>query len=243
MPFIGSHDCEHVGVYVNELIDGERIVLTEKIHGSQFILAHDYNTNDTIVSSKGLLKSGLTIEDSDENTYWIAAKNDNIVGKIRNNMWEMFNTMALGGNLGGVVQVFGEVIPIQDGYSYGQDKPTTRIFDIRIQGMSIPYDKVPEDFKKIWVPIVFDGNIVLDKKEIILFSDPERGIHKTRIDFILPKDIVDMCKGNELVSGKSLHIREGIVLRPYIDRNAKDGTKLRLKIINPAYKETGEEIN
>jgi hypothetical protein len=45
------------------------------------------------------------------------------------------------------------------------------------------------------------------------------------------------------VSGKELHIREGVVLRPYIDRDAKDGTKLRLKIINPAYKETGEEIN
>jgi RNA ligase (TIGR02306 family) len=24
MPFVGSHDCEHVGVYVNDLIDGER---------------------------------------------------------------------------------------------------------------------------------------------------------------------------------------------------------------------------
>jgi hypothetical protein len=52
-----------------------------------------------------------------------------------------------------------------------------------------------------------------------------------------------LCKGNELVSGKQIHIREGVVLRPYIDRNAVDGTKLRLKIINPAYRETGEEIN
>ena len=71
----------------------------------------------------------------------------------------------------------------------------------------------------------------------------ERGIHKTRIDYILPKNIVDLCKGNELVSGREVHIREGVVLRPYIDRTAVDGTKLRLKIINPAYKETGEEIN
>jgi hypothetical protein len=47
----------------------------------------------------------------------------------------------------------------------------------------------------------------------------------------------------EQVSGKQHHIREGVVLRPYIDRDAKDGTKLRLKIINPKYRETGEEIN
>lgn len=33
MPFIGNHDCEHVGVYVNDLIDGERVVITEKVHG------------------------------------------------------------------------------------------------------------------------------------------------------------------------------------------------------------------
>jgi len=33
MPFVGHHDCEHAGVYVNELIDGERVVITEKVHG------------------------------------------------------------------------------------------------------------------------------------------------------------------------------------------------------------------
>ncbi len=231
MPFIGNHDCEHANVYVNELVDGERVVITEKVHGSQFILAHNVDTNDTIVSSKGLLKNGLTIEESDENSYWLAAKNDDIVNKIRSNWTE------------GVVQIFGEVIPVQGGYSYGQNKPTASLFDIRVNGESIPYDMVPEVFKEKWVPIVFDGNIVLDKKEVVIYSDPEKGIHKTRTDFILPKNIVDLCKGNELVSGKEVHIREGVVLRPYIDRNATDGTKLRLKIINPAYKETGEEIN
>jgi RNA ligase (TIGR02306 family) len=33
MPYIGSHDCEHANVYVNDLIDGERVVVTEKVHG------------------------------------------------------------------------------------------------------------------------------------------------------------------------------------------------------------------
>lgn len=231
MPFVGSHDCEHVGVYVNELVDGERVVITEKVHGSQFILAHNVLENETIVSSKGLLKSGLTIEKSDENTYWIAANNDKVVEKIR----DSFDA--------GIVQVFGEVIPVQSGYSYGQTKPTVRIFDIRVDGESIPYDMVPDVFKSLWVPIVFDGNLTLDKKEVVIYSDPEKGIHKTKLDFLLPKSIVDLCKGKELVSGKECHIREGVVLRPYVDRNAIDGTKLRLKIINPAYKESGEEFN
>ena len=231
MPFVGNHDCEHVGVYVNDLIDGERVVITEKVHGSQFILAHNVLENETIVSSKGLLKSGLTIEVSDENTYWIAAQNDNVVEKIRESFTD------------GVIQVFGEVVPVRSGYSYGQTKPTVRLFDIRVNGESIPYDMVPDVFKPLWVPVVFDGTLTLDKKEVVIYSDPERGINKTKTDFLLPKSIVDLCKGNELVSGREVHIREGVVLRPYVDRVAKDGTKLRLKIINPAYKETGEEIN
>jgi len=243
MPFVGSHDCEHIGIYANELIDGERVVITEKIHGSQFILAHDYTANETLVSSKGLLKSGFTIEESDENAYWMAAKNDSIIELIRSNMSEMFNTMALGGNLGGVVQVFGEVIPVQDGYSYGQTKATTRLFDIRVNGVSIPYDMVPDAFKKLWVPVVFDGILNLDKKEVVIYSDPEKGIHKTKINFTLPKWIQALSESKERVSGKELHWAEGLVIRPYVDRNAKDGTKLRLKVISKFYKETGEEFN
>lgn len=231
MPYIGFHDCEQANVYVNDLINGERVILTEKVHGSQFILAHNLETGETIVSSKGMLKSGLVIEESDSNTYWIATKNDDIVGRITRNFAE------------GIIQVFAEVIPVQKGYSYGQSKPTVRIFDVRVNGVSIPHDKVPTELNQIWVPIVYDGNINLIEKEVVLFEDVDKNIRKTRIDYILPKEITELCKGMELVSGREHHIREGVVLRPYIDRDAKDGTKLRLKIINPAYKETGEEIN
>jgi RNA ligase (TIGR02306 family) len=231
MPFIGSHDCEHANVYVNDLIDGERVVITEKLHGSQFILAHNIDTNETIVSSKGLLKSGLTIEESDTNSYWIAAKNDGIVDKIRSNFES------------GVVQIFGEVIPVQSGYTYGQTKPTSRLFDIRHNGESIPYDMVADDFKSVWVPVVFDGTLNLDKKEVVIYSDPDKGIHKTKIDFILPKSIQEFAEVKERVSGKELHWSEGVVIRPYIDRKAIDGTQLRLKIISRFYRETGEEIN
>ena len=232
MPFIGHHDCEHAGVYVNELIDGERVIITSKIHGSQFILAHNIETGETIVSSKGQLKKGLVLEDAEGNSYWEAAKNDNIVNKIKSN-WS--------GN--GIVQIFGEIIPIQSGYSYGQTKITSRIFDIRFNGDSIPYDVVPDDFKSIWVPVVFDGHLFLDKKEVIIYSDPEKGIHKTKIDFLLPKFIQELTEVKERISGKELHWEEGVVIRPYIDRKATDGTPLRLKVISKHYRETGEEIN
>lgn len=231
MNFIGSHDCEHVNVYVKDLVKGERVVISEKVHGSQFILGHDVDNDETIVSSKGMLKSGLSIDESEHNTYWKASKNDDLVNLIKNNFES------------GVVQVFGEVIPVQKGYDYGQVEPTVRLFDLRLNGESIPYDKLSDDFTRIWVPIIYDGTLDLEEKEVVLYEDKDKGIRKVRVDNILPKDVIKLCKGKEMVSGKQLHIREGVVLRPYIDRNANDGTKLRLKIINPAYKESGEEIN
>ena len=231
MPLIGYHDCEHAGVYVNDLFDGERVVISSKIHGSQFILAHNLETGETIVSSKGQLKKGLVLEDTEGNAYWTAAKNDKLIDKIKN-IWTQ-----------GVVQIFGKLIPVQKGYSYGQTKPTVRIFDIRVNGVSLPYDKVPANFADLWVPIVFDGELFLDKKEVVIYSNPEKGIHKTKIDYILPKFIQDLADVKERISGKELHWEEGIVIRPYIDRNASDGTPLRLKVLSKHYHETGDEIS
>jgi len=231
MPFVGSHDCEHAGVYVNELIDGERVVMTSKIHGSQVIYALNLDNDEEIISSKGLLKKGLTIEESDENSYWIAAKNTSLKELIKANFKN------------GVVQIFGEVVPIQSGFTYGHKNPHILIFDIRFNGESIPYDLVPKDFNKLWVPVLYDGVLVLDKKEIVIFSDVSKNINKTRIDYLLPNWIQKLSEGKERVSGKELHIEEGLVIRPYIDRRAKDGTPLRLKVISKFYKENGEEIN
>ncbi len=231
MPFIGHHDCEQVGVYVNELIQGEDVIILEKIHGSQNILAHDVENNKTIVSSKGLLKSGLVIDESDTNFYWIAARNENLVGRIRN-CWTT-----------GIIQIFSEIIPIQKGYDYGQIKPTLRIFDIRHNGISIPYNDIPDAFKDIWAPLIYNGPINLIEKEIVIYENVDAGIRKTKIEYILPSEIIEMSKGMEMVSGTQKHIREGVVIRPLIDRDAKDGTKLRLKLINPAYKESGDEFN
>jgi hypothetical protein len=225
MPFIGSHDCEQAGVYTNELIDGERIVITEKIHGSQLIYACNVDNDEELVSSKGLLKSQLKIEESPDNTYWKAVRNDKLFDMVK----ASFDS--------GVVQIFGEVIPVQKGYNYGQVEPTVRLFDIRHDGVSIPYDQVADCFKAIWVPVIYDGPVNL------IVKATEYPIGFVKEDKLLPKEIVDLCQGNELVSGKEVHIREGVVLRPYIDRLARDRTKLRLKIINPKYKETGEEFN
>ena len=93
------------------------------------------------------------------------------------------------------------------------------MFDVRVAGRSYEFDgSIPAYFMELWVPIVYIGR----------FGDA---------------DLKSLCKGNEMVSGKELHIREGVVVRPVVMRFAEDGTRLFLKVINPAYKETGEEFN
>jgi len=170
----------------------------------------------------------MCLLESINNTYWRAAINCGIreimerIAQVDRDLGIAFKTM----------QFFGEVIPVQGGnWTYGADpnKPTVRLFDFRVDGKSLPKAAVLEYADRssvrvnhLWVPEVASG----------LASE------------ILPR-LPELCKGNELVSGNSLHIREGIVVRPKFDRYASDGTRLMVKVINPAYakKETGEEVS
>ncbi len=199
------HDVEQFRLYSHEFVDGEEVIGTEKIHGSQ-LMAIRTTEGTRGIGSKGLLKRGLLLEESDTNTYWIAAK---AVG-----LFELLDEYYPDQE----VQAFGEAIPVQKGFHYGFQKPSVILFDIRIDGQSIQFDSIPEKLKALWVPVLYRGPYDVDK-------------------------LVAASKGVETVSGKSHHIREGIVIRPTVDRKAKKGFRLMLKILNPKYKETGEEIN
>lgn len=214
----GKHDCEQFGVYAAELIDGERVVVTEKLHGSQAVFFINLTTEERFVTSKNQLNNGLKILENDTNSYWRASKHVNLWENIKKQFGAPFDNPSNTNGTDVTVQVFAEIIPVQKGFSYGETTFTIKVFDVRLNNVSVPYDQTGDDFKNMWAPIIFDGP--LDKSTIRKLSE-----------------------GMECVSGKSLHIKEGVVVQPYIDRRAADGTRLRLKILNPKYKETGEEIN
>ena len=117
------------------------------------------------------------------------------------------------------VQAIGEVVPVQKGFHYGFSKPSLLLFDIRKEGVSLLYDAIHPDFLKLWVPTLYRGK----------YKGPEK--------------LRELRTGKETVSGKHLHIREGIVVRPLVDRRVTRGFRLMLKLINPRYTETGDEIN
>lgn len=208
----GQHDCEQFGVYADQFVPGEEVVITEKLHGSQAIFYWDTGTDLQFVTSKGLLSKGLCLTKTERNAYWRA------VPALEALVLDMFASEILP-NTPHVFQVFGELVPCQGGnWSYGFTEPTIRVFDVRVNGKSMTYEDLKPVWKDAWVPVLYEGG----------FN---------------PETVRAFREGKEQVSGKELHIREGAVVRPYEDRRASDGTRLVLKLINPAYKETGEEIN
>jgi RNA ligase (TIGR02306 family) len=208
-------EVEHYGIYENDFIPGERVIATEKIHGTQlsaYSFLKEGKIVDKWITTKNYNHKGLDLKEDPENFYWKAAYSVRLFEEVES----IFKGMK-----DGVIQVYAEAIPAQKGYGYGYttETPTLRFIDLRKNTKSVPLDELPKYFKDLWAPVLYDG--------------PFENI----------EGIKNLAKGKELVSGKELHIKEGLVLRPYIDRRAKDGTRLYTKIINPKYKETGEELN
>lgn len=222
-----KHDVEQFLVFEENFVPGERVVVTEKVHGVQTSLVLEAKEGITDgfefnVMSKGLadqfMAFSLTENNMKENfhvkvafEYGLASNMTLLLKSLRDSTEHI------------KVQVVGEILPTQTGYRYGQEKHVVRIFDVIVtHGVNEPvhlqYDQVPEFFNKLWVPVIFDGPY--DKAAMM-----------------------KLAKGKEQVSGKGVHIREGVVVRPYTARRASDGTRLVVKIINPDYRETGEELS
>lgn len=208
-PFI-KHDVEQFRLHSREFVEGEPVVLTEKVHGSQINIIKNV-ANVFAVTSKGFGSKGLVIEESPTNLYWIAFNNCG----IRNLLAEKLD--------GRDVQLVGEVVPCQGGFTYGQQKPTIRFFRIVIGGQEITRQQLEQlglqFLAGLWVPVIYEGPFVID-------------------------DLIPYAEGKEQVSGKELHIREGVVVRPSIPRRAMRGSfDLQLKLINSKYKAKDDDLS
>lgn len=218
---ITQHDVEQFGIYAGEFDPREIVIVTEKIHGSQ---VNVYLTGDGQfgLSSKGILSRGLTIEESADNLYWRAVRRVYLEQKMI-----AIQEFLRVGDVVPTVQCIGEVVPAQGAswsYGYSTNEPGVLLFDCRIGGESVTESQLMDpyfvDLRSLWVPVICREQIGL-------------------------LDLPSLSQGMETVSGKELHIREGVVVRPYHPRRASDGTRLLVKVINPKYakKETGEEVS
>lgn len=138
-----KHDVFHYASYVEELTGD--VIVTEKIHGTQLNYIVDRDGSE-IVSSKGVLKKGLSIKEDEGNVYWQAVRNSNL-----------YNLSFL--VPGEQVQFIGEVIPTQKGFTYGGKDKRVVLFEVVSDGEMIPYSDLHEDIQTLWVPIFHQGSI------------------------------------------------------------------------------------
>ena len=232
-----KHDCVPYGVYTDEFTEGEEVLVTEKVHGTQVDVTLDLGINELSIASKSFGSDYAFNLDAD-NVYTRAVKNSELVRRME----QCFPGASL-------VQVTGEAIPGQKGnWKYGQVDGKGRVnesvvvFKVRVDGETIPYNEVPMWLQQLWAPVLYRGPyeapIAAGTYE---FTDPETGVVEERTRYTYP--MLRFAEGKEQVSGKEAHIREGAVITPLKLRKAADGTWLQLKMINPKYKPTGEETN
>jgi RNA ligase (TIGR02306 family) len=191
--------------------------------------AHFTPEDDVIVTEK--LHGSQMIMIWLDNVLSISSKGLNATGLVieksdTNLYWRAAKEIGLedflGTNFSGVeVRMFGEVLPCQSGFTYGVDSqhPTVKFFRLFINQIFVPYENAGPFFTKHWVPIVYKGKYDAQK-------------------------IQEMKTGTENVSGKSYHIREGVVLSHIVERYDHRGNHaMMVKLINPKYKEDDENIN
>ena len=187
-------DIENIKKYSDIIQEGEDVIFTEKIHGTCTIASFIPNSVEDLrkeemvdgkwaIISKGLAQQQLYFKDVEANKNNLYIKAVN--KKIRKALEEEFKDAKE------VVTLFGESFGKVQDLRYGFEQDVSfRAFGIKVGEKFLDFD----DFEKVctknnipMVPVIYKGK----------FSQNILEYHTT---------------GRELVSGRSLHIREGLVV-------------------------------
>jgi hypothetical protein len=53
---------------------------------------------------------------------------------------------------------------------------------------------VSKEFSDIWVPIIYDGVITLDEKEVVLYEDAEKGMKRLKLILFFQNTLLKCVK-------------------------------------------------
>jgi len=185
-----KYDIDNCKNTLDGIIDGDEVVMLEKVHGS--FLTVGYVNNQVLVASKNVVRQ------EDDSIYWKIAKKyklDEIVKELGEQWWLLM-----------------EAVPCQD-LKYGLTEPTALMFDIRNANGFLNYENFVEICRKYGLPTVS-----------LLYRGPfSKAVLTTH------------TSGLETISGRSLHIREGCVVKPVIERLTRRGERVIYKSVSPDY--------
>ncbi|MXM63560.1 RNA ligase (ATP) [Streptomyces sp. HUCO-GS316] len=203
-------DIENIQRYPGVFTPGEDVVLTEKLHGSACLLTYLADEDRMHVSSKGFGAKSLALKEDPRNLYWRAVHAHG-VAEVAARLAERLRARRIG--------IFGEVYGagVQD-LTYGADGRRETlgyaVFDVSAE---------------------IDGTVRwLDSAELL-----EGQLPLVPRLFVGPYDIervLEIATGRETVSGRGLHLREGVVIRPLVERYSPvTGGRAIAKAVSPAY--------
>ena len=203
-------DIENIQRYPDIFEPGEPVVLTEKLHGSACLLTYVADEERVYVSSKGFGAKSLALKEDPRNLYWRAVRGHGVAEAAAR----------VAARLGARrVGIFGEVYGagVQD-LTYGADGRGDTlgyaVFDVSAEiGGAVRWLDPAE---------VLDGELPLVPR---LFEGPYDG-----------ERVLGIASGRETVSGRGLHLREGVVIRPAVERYSPvTGGRAIAKAVSGAY--------
>lgn len=259
-----NYDIENIKRYTNVFVDGEEVVYSEKCHGTFLMVGRmpssmkDEEQGIIVVSSKGQSAKGLALKSpvpADPLTLW---------QKIQKKFWQVVaafgpveGTFAAyvsfrinkiknyGVNENNVYWRTAIQNKVADDVIYAIDEAFTEpvfilgeIFGQGIQDLAYGFTSTVPGFRvfDVYVGIPGKGRYLND-------AELDTTCFKLKLDRVpvlyrgpfSQKTLMEYTRGKEAVSGKALHIREGVVVCPVVERTHPKLGRVKLKSINEDY--------
>ncbi|GGW69180.1 RNA ligase (ATP) [Streptomyces griseoloalbus] len=207
---LGWVDIENIQRHPDIFTPGEPVVLTEKLHGTACLLTYVAGEERVHVSSKGFGARSLALKEDPRNLYWRAVRGHG-VDRVAADLAARLGARRVG--------IFGEVYGagVQD-LTYGADGRRDTL------GYAVFDVSAEIDGRVRWLDAaeLLDGRLPLVPR---LFSGPYDS-----------ERVLGIASGRETVSGRELHLREGVVIRPVVERHSPvTGGRAIAKAVSPAY--------
>ncbi|MFJ9930752.1 RNA ligase, DRB0094 family [Streptomyces misionensis] len=203
-------DIENIQRHPDVFAPGEPVVLTEKLHGSACLLTYVADQDRVYVSSKGFGARSLALKEDPRNLYWRAVRGHGVAAAAAR-LAERLGARRVG--------VFGEVYGagVQD-LTYGADGRRDTLgyaaFDVCAE--------IDGAVRWLDAAALLEGELPVVPRLYEGPYDIER--------------VLSVASGRETVSGRELHLREGVVIRPRTERySAVTGGRAIAKAVSAAY--------
>ncbi|KUL59265.1 RNA ligase (ATP) [Streptomyces sp. NRRL S-1521] len=203
-------DIENIQRHPDVFAPGEPVVVTEKLHGSACLLTYVAADGRVHVSSKGFGAKSLALREDPRNLYWRAVRGHGVADAAAR-LAERLGASRVG--------VFGEVYGdgVQD-LSYGADGRRDTLgyaaFDVSAE--------IDGQVRWLDAAALLNGQLPLVPR---LYEGPYDAGR-----------VLELASGRETVSGRGLHLREGVVIRPAVERYSPvTGGRAIAKAVSAAY--------